>query len=41
VWPWVACGADAEGGRRAGARDVAARRRSGLERTAGPLFEIE
>jgi hypothetical protein len=34
VWPWAACGADAEDGRRAGAtrgaHDIAAQRRSGL-----------
>jgi hypothetical protein len=30
VWPWAARGADSEAGRRASARDVAVRRRSGL-----------
>jgi hypothetical protein len=39
--PWVVRSADAEVGRRAGTRDVAARRRPGPNRFAGPLFEIK
>jgi hypothetical protein len=41
VWPWAARGADSEAGRRAGACNVVARRRSGPKRVADPLFKIE